>query len=108
MSALFSKFQVRYGHKWTSAMPTEELTRLAVSEWSGQLGGLTGDDVRRGLDAWREDWPPSAPQFRRCCLAGNDVLHKGAAYKPFVRLPKPQRDKRVGSAALADMRKGFA
>jgi len=90
-------------------MPSPELTRLAVREWSDLLADVSGEQVKRGLANWREDWPPSAPEFRKACLGGKgDALHLGRAYKPFVALPRPPRDKRVGSAALADMRKGLA
>jgi len=85
-------------------MPTAELTRLAVSEWSDRLAGLTGDQVKQGLDTWREGWPPSADEFRKVCMGSQGALHNTAAYKLFVALPKPPRDKAVGVAALAAMR----
>lgn len=104
MSALFSKFQVRYGAKWTSALSSPELIRLAVTEWSEQLAGVTGEQVRRGLAVWDEDWPPSSPQFRKACLGSAGSLHNTAAYRPFVALPQPPRDVVLGRDALAGMR----
>jgi len=86
-------------------MPTAELTRLAVGEWSDRLGDVTGEQVKQGLADWCEDWPPSADEFRKACLGGQaGCLHNTAAYKPFVALPKLPRDKAVGVAALAAMR----
>jgi hypothetical protein len=85
-------------------MPTAELTRLAVSEWSDRLADVTGEQVKQGLDMWREDWPPSADEFRKVCMGSQGALHNTAAYKPFVALPKPPRDKAVGVVALAAMR----
>lgn len=105
MSALFSKFQVRYGAKWTSALSSPELIRLAVTEWSEQLAGVTGEQVRRGLAVWAEDWPPSSPQFRKACLGASGNLHNTAAYKPFVALPRPPRDMALAGDALEGMRK---
>jgi hypothetical protein len=65
VSALFKKFQARYGHKWMAAI--DGIEELAVGEWARELSGLTGEAIRAGLDAWDGDWPPSAPEFARLC-----------------------------------------
>ena len=105
VSALFSKLQVRYGHKWTSALPTPELTRLAVTEWSEKLAGLSGSQVKHGLDTWEADWPPSCDEFRKLCVGEKDALHKSGAYKDFVALPKPEVNRELGSETLAEIKK---
>ena len=90
IAALFGKFAVRYGHKWTSAYP-ESLLAAAVQEWAEGLGGLTGQQLRRGLDMWDEDWPPSLSEFRKACLPSPE--YRTAAYRPFPpMLPKPGAD----------------
>lgn len=68
IAKLFARLQARYGHKWTSQFTSPDMTRLAVAEWLAGLGGLTLDQLRRGLDAWDGDWPPSLPEFRRACI----------------------------------------
>ena len=65
MSALFKKFQARYGHKWMAAI--DGIEELAVGEWARELSGLNGEAIRAGLDTWDGDWPPSAPEFARLC-----------------------------------------
>ena len=104
VSALFSKFQVRYGHKWTSAMPSPELIRLGVCEWSEQLAGLTGEQVKKGLNSWSSDWPPSCTEFRSACLNKGGDLHKFGAYKLFKKLPKPAGDRDIAASHLANMK----
>lgn len=41
---------------------------MAVDEWAQGLGSLTAEQVRRGLDEWEGEWPPSLPEFRSACL----------------------------------------
>lgn len=107
VSLLFSKFQARYPHKWISALGTPELITLAVDEWGKVLAGVTAEQVKRGLLEWDRDWPPSALEFRKACLGKGDALHNTAAFKPFVRLPKPERDVQVANDAIAAMRKSL-
>ena len=68
VSILFSKMQVRYGHKWTSQHSNSEIQLLALTEWAEGLAGLTNEEIKTGLDRWDGDWPPSLPEFRKACL----------------------------------------
>ena len=79
---VFSKLQVRYGHKWTSNFSTPELVRLAVSEWADGLSGFTAEEIGRGLEVWQEDWPPSLPEFKRACGRNKPQAHKEFAVSP--------------------------
>lgn len=83
ITELFKKFQARYGHKWTSAI--EGIEETAVKEWSEGLAGLTGDQIKYGLDHWSEGWPPSMTEFVDCCKDTGDWRHNTAAYKLFDR-----------------------
>jgi len=96
--ALFAKLAVRYGHKWTAQWDGEGIMRLALDEWGRGLAGLTAEDMRRGLDSWNGDWPPSLPEFRKACQKQKEEhwQHRGAAYQLYVsdrRLPKVREDK---------------
>lgn len=68
VAQLFAKFHARYGNRWASNFPGEELQRLAVAEWGDGLAGITPEQLRDGLNAWDHDWPPCLPEFRRACL----------------------------------------
>jgi hypothetical protein len=65
VSALFKKFQARYGHKWTTAI--EGIEEIAVNEWAEGLSGVTGEQIKRGLSEWAEAWPPSMGEFKAAC-----------------------------------------
>lgn len=96
VSALFKKIQARYGHKWTSCI--DGIEDIAVAEWSETLGGLTGEQIKHGLDTWNGDWPPSAPEFKNACL-GKGQNEFGLGYIPEYhreanRVP---HDKRLSS-----------
>jgi len=65
IAALFKKFQAIYLHKWTSAI--EGIEDVATNEWSQALIGLSGEQIKIGLDNLHEDWPPSAIAFRALC-----------------------------------------
>lgn len=69
----------------------EGIEEMAVNEWSIGLSGLTGEQIKKGLDTWQESWPPSLPEFREACTGASvDWEHKSPAYVESVRaLPAP-------------------
>ena len=85
ISALFAKLQVRYGHRWVSAYPAGKVQEVALAEWSEGLAGFTGNEIKRGLDTWNNDWPPTLPEFKAACRPGR----LAAAHAPFPKLPAP-------------------
>ena len=114
ISALFKKFQAIYGHKWVISI--EGIEETAVTEWSQGLAGLSGEDVKRGIDNLHDEWPPSLPVFRALCK-GKSVNGFGLDYvpeyhRPAIRNPErilssDKRDanrKKVASKAMADIR----
>lgn len=56
----------------------------ATSEiWADSLGGLTGEQLKRGVDAskeWGEKFPPNMAQFTRLCLTTNENTAEVKAY----------------------------
>lgn len=89
VTALFAKFQVRYGHKWISQIDGVE--ELAVNEWAERLGGLSGEQIKFGLDNWDGDWPPSADEFKKACL-NKKTNGFGLDYIPeYHRIKNPER-----------------
>lgn len=100
MRALFAKFQVRYGARWTSPLDDDAMCALAIAEWAHGLAGLSGEDIRRGLDAWDGAWPPSLPEFRAACSKPK----QHAAHQLHRALPPPKRDPVVVADEIAKMR----
>ena len=77
--ALFKKLQALYLTKWTSAL--EGIEETAMVEWSQALSGLTGEQIKNGLDSLSDEWPPSAIGFRALC-EGKGVNGFGLDYQP--------------------------
>ena len=90
VAGIFKKLQARYGHRWTSAI--EGIEETAVIEWGQCLAGLDADQIRRGLDEWDDDWPPSAPSFRKACV-GRYKFDPGSMAQIYEgkRIPKERR-----------------
>lgn len=92
VAAIFDRLQARYGHKWVSAVDGIEET--AIREWSMRLAGLTGRQIKRGLDSWSSDWPPSSEEFRGACLGTKNGANEfGLDYVPAYYRPQPIREK---------------
>ena len=109
ITELFKVFQSRYFAKWTK--PIEGIEERAVKEWAAGLDGITGDQLKAGVDNWKNDWPPSLPEFKACCLGSigdDDWKHKGGAYKVLPeskRLTQQKAQPEVQKAAMDEMRK---
>lgn len=101
-SALFKRFQAIYGSKFTAKI--DGIERMAVREWSIALRGLTGSQIKAGiekcltkkLEAWQEDWPPTPAEFRAMCLPERVP----AIHRDYIALPKPPQDKDVVKKSL--------
>ena len=100
ITELFKVFQARYFAKWTA--PLEGIQDRAVQEWSNGLSGLTGEQLKQGIDKWDSDWPPTLSEFKTCCIGiKEDWKHSTAAYKvidnskalPILKAQKKVRDK---------------
>ena len=110
ITALFAKFQVRYGHKWFSQIDGVE--EIAVNEWADYLHGLTGEQIKKGLDGWDGDWPPSAAEFKKACQDKKDEF--GIGYIPECyretkreRLIESDENKAKHKAAYESVMKGL-
>lgn len=100
---LFRTLGHLYGHRWTASLPTSE-AELAemLATWAQGLGGLSAEELRRGLAELvrREDpWPPSLPELRSLCRS-----RAAACHQPYLALPRPPRDRVGGLASLAALR----
>ena len=73
MGALWSLMTDLYGHKWTNVHGEKDET----GNWGRALAGITKHQMgaaARALMASGEAWPPSAPEFRALCEAGDSRL----------------------------------
>ena len=101
VAALFKKFQAIYLHKWTSAI--EGIEDTAISEWSQALAGITGEQIKVGLDNLSEDWPPSAIAFKALC-EGKQANGLGLDHAPPYH-SQIKRDKTLDSDESKERRR---
>lgn len=76
-----------YGHKWTSAHGVDVDSE---GVWSKALTGVSPRKIGEGMSLLTqkgEEWPPSAPQFRKMCLLGEDTPAQ-KAFKAQARMNK--------------------
>jgi hypothetical protein len=74
---------------------------LYVDEWREGLKNLSGKQIKNGLGECRlQEWPPSMAEFVKLCVGPELPALNGAAYKPFLGLPKPKVDKIKARAAI--------
>lgn len=67
--------------------------RLAMREWSESLAGLSGEEIRRGIEQSKQiyAWPPSIAEFVSQCRGGA-IEQMGQAYRVRKALPRPNAD----------------
>lgn len=76
-----------YGHKWISSYGTSDIKlddagnpRPDSGIWGKALAGISGQQIAYGMKLCTQRtgeqaaWPPSAPEFRDMCLAGQSTL----------------------------------
>lgn len=91
--------------KWTSAI--EGIEDLVVTEWSQGLAGLSGDDIKRGLDNLSESWPPSVVDFRALC-EGRQANGLGLDFKPPYHTERKRERILESDAAKERRRKSYS
>lgn len=100
---LHAKLQVRYTSRWTSQYPSPELRAAAEEDWAQVLAGLSPQDLKRGLDTWRQAWPPNALEFLAAC----EDPHRKTAHKiasGAALLPAPKRDPEAAKKGIRLLR----
>jgi len=64
---LFERMALTYGRKFSDQWGTVDATAMK-KHWAEKLAGLTGPEIKRGVDALdTRDWPPSLPEFLKLC-----------------------------------------
>lgn len=92
ISALFLRFQAIYGHKFTSTI--QGIEDIATTEWANGMAGITGEQIKCGLEkcaqkklqSGEQDWPPTLAEFRALCLPERVP----AAHRDYIQLPRPK------------------
>lgn len=99
IAALFRKFAARYMHKWTTAIEGNEV--FTMREWADCLAGVTGEQIKNGLQHCDDSWPPSAMQFLKYCL----TEYKEQKIEYYKALPESDSAKQHRKAVAAEKMK---
>jgi len=97
LDKLWLKMTEMYGHRWTASFGVSADQDHA---WAATLGGLTGVQIANGLAglaARGDDWPPSAPEFRKLCEGASPealgLPSEERAYREACRIAHPAADR---------------
>lgn len=64
---LFQKMEDRYGSLWVDRYGQFPRERVK-NTWAEDLAGFTGDEIKRGMDACKQNkFPPTLPEFATLC-----------------------------------------
>jgi hypothetical protein len=66
VTKLVAVMAAMYGQKWTSQLTDAGTMQLVKNVWAKHLGGLSSQDIARGLDACvieHRSWPPTVGEF---------------------------------------------
>ena len=68
VDALLLRFNAIWPRKWADSINGVDY-RLVSAEWANGLAGLSGADLKRGIEHCRAHlaWPPSISEFRAAC-----------------------------------------
>lgn len=74
-----------YREKWTSRLTTDEDFKQVVKDYGSVIEKLTGEEIKRGLDAClgKFDFPPTPADFYRVAKHNDDPASgvNGQAYR---------------------------
>lgn len=89
VDALFARFAVIWPRAWADQFGGVDRGLLAA-EWSQGLAGLTGDQIKRGIERCRNDkpWPPSIAEFREAARDGMNAEQRALAARLEQETPR--------------------
>ncbi len=92
---IFRKMESRYGSLWADRYGLSNL-ELVKRDWSEDLSGFTGEELKRGLVSSRSlKFPPTLPEFMNLCRPVIDAKSEWieACEQMRIRLQGKQEDK---------------
>ena len=80
VAALLARFAVIWPKAWADSLAGLDLNLLRA-EWAKGIEGLTGEEIRHGIDHCRANntWPPSIAEFRTACRGGANAEQRAYA-----------------------------
>ena len=114
ITTLFLRFQGIWLDKWARCVPSTEILECAKQDWRLALAGLTGEQIKTGIEAARNtcEWPPSIAEFIRLCnpdVHGSSKVWEAGhpGYDSVHGLDKSMPESKAAQEALNAIRKAL-
>ena len=104
VEALFKRFSVMYGSKW-SAMWADVPMADVLDAWQEDLKGVQAEQVKRALEYLKANnpFPPTLPEFLGICRQFK-ALPQNVAYLPAPRSKMPPEIKKQLDECITHLR----
>ncbi|MBV2091700.1 MAG: hypothetical protein KUF72_12530 [Candidatus Thiodiazotropha sp. (ex Ctena orbiculata)] len=74
------------------------MLKLGQAEWQAELELFTNEEIKKALNTFKGEFPPSLPSLVDAC--------KAQVHKPtYQQLLKPPSNKTIATSAIAQMRR---
>ena len=96
-----SRFAAIWPRHWAKQMTGVNLDAVR-DEWAAGLAGLTGEQIKAGIDHCRIDclYPPSIAEFRKACMGGDTTEQR--AFQARAAQEQPALPARTWAESKAD------
>lgn len=110
LEKFFRTMQIEFGTRWTSQFQTRQMMAEGKLEWLAKLSGLSGAEIRAGLDAMDVSpnaWPPGPRAFAKLAKSVSPK-DRASYYPPEPVTQRPDQDAQEKFEKFrAEMRKIF-
>lgn len=108
VDALLARFAVIWPRAWADQAGGVD-RELLRAEWSQGLAGLTGEQIKTGIEACRNGmvWPPSIAEFRSACRGGataEQLAFAARAAEDATALPQGTRAEALAKGVAESVR----
>lgn len=101
ISQIFEILRRRYGALWIQQIgETEEAISGTLDEWYRALSSKSDEDLRRGLESWKSNFPPNAMEFMKAC---RDPRAR-PEHQHYQKIPILGPDREAGIAKVRELK----
>jgi hypothetical protein len=101
ISWVWAKLTAKYGNLWTSQIADPRLNAITQAEWVEKLSRYSGESIRKVVDSWEEEFPPTLPKLLE------RLKPTAAMHKIYKTLPRPTSSPVVARAYIEDIKKAL-
>lgn len=85
VTRLFAVLGLKYGHRWISLFPDDEIQNEAQKMWSRELANISFERIGKAVDKLSFEypsWPPTVGEFKQLCIVGMESEKLSLENKP--------------------------